>query len=100
MNLVGQTDVPTLAGLLTHARALVGNDSGATHLGASIRIPVTAVFGPTDERLTAPRAVAAHTVLTSAVWCRPCMLRECPIDHRCMRGVSADAVADATRRML
>jgi heptosyltransferase-2 len=100
MNLAGRTDVPTLAGLLAHARALVGNDSGAMHLGASIGVPVTAVFGPTDERLTAPRAAAAHAVLTHQVWCRPCMLRECPLDHRCMRGVSADAVADATRRML
>jgi heptosyltransferase-2 len=100
MNLAGRTDVPTLAGLLAHARALVGNDSGAMHLGASIGVPVTAVFGPTDERLTAPRAAAAHAVLMHQVWCRPCMLRECPLDHRCMRGVSADAVADATRRML
>jgi lipopolysaccharide heptosyltransferase II len=100
LNLVGRTDVPTLAGLLTCARALVTNDSGAMHLGAAIGVPVTAVFGPTDERLTAPRAVAAHTVLTHSVWCRPCMLRECPLDHACMRGVAVDAVALATRRMM
>jgi heptosyltransferase-2 len=100
LNFVGRTDVPTLAGLLTCARALVTNDSGAMHLGAAIGVPVTAVFGPTDERLTAPRAVAAHTVLTHSVWCRPCMLRECPLDHACMRGVAVDAVALATRRMM
>jgi len=100
LNLVGRTDVPTLAGLLTCARALVTNDSGAMHLAAAVGVPVTAVFGPTDERLTAPRATAAHAVLTHPVWCRPCMLRECPLDHACMRGVAVDAVADATRRML
>jgi heptosyltransferase-2 len=100
LNLVGRTDLPTLAGLLTSVRALVTNDSGAMHLAAAIGVPVTAVFGPTDERLTAPRAVAAHAVLTNPVWCRPCMLRECPLDHQCMRGVPVAAVADATRRML
>ena len=100
MNLVGRTDVPTLAGLFTHVRALVGNDSGAVHMAASIGVPVTAVFGPTDERLTAPRALTSHTVLTNPVWCRPCMLRECPLDHECMRGVSANSVAGAMRRIL
>ena len=100
LNLVGRTDLPTLGGVLAQCRSLVTNDSGAMHLGAAIGVPVTAVFGPTDERLTAPRAVAVHTVLTHPVWCRPCMLRECPLDHACMRGVAVDAVADATRRML
>jgi hypothetical protein len=28
------------------------------------------------------------------------MLRECPIDHRCMRGVGVGAVVDAARRTL
>jgi lipopolysaccharide heptosyltransferase II len=99
LNLLG-TSVPVLAGLLTSVRALVTNDSGAMHLGAAVGVPVTAVFGPTDERLTAPRSGSAHAVLTHTVWCRPCMLRECPLDHQCMRGVSVDAVANATRRML
>jgi heptosyltransferase II len=39
-------------------------------------------------------------VLVHPVWCRPCMLRECPIDHRCMRGVRVAAVLDAARRTL
>ena len=106
LNVIGLTDIPTLAGVLVHARALVSNDSGAMHVGAAVGLPVTAVFGPLDERLTGPRGVvrlkpdATHTVLTHPVWCRPCMLRECPLDHRCMRGVHVNAVLDATRRML
>ncbi len=99
VDLVGRTDVPTLAGVLAHARALVANDSGVMHLGAALGVPTTALFGPTDERLTAPRSASAHAVLTHPVWCRPCMLRECPLDHQCMRGISVAAVADAARRM-
>ena len=98
LNLMG-TDLPTLAGILSACRALVSNDSGAMHLGAAIGVRVTAVFGPTDERLTRP-AGDGHIVLTNQVWCRPCMMRECPIDHRCMRGVGVDRVVGAVRQML
>jgi lipopolysaccharide heptosyltransferase II len=97
LNLIGQTDVATLAGVLTLARAVVSNDSGAMHLGAALGVPVTAVFGPTDERLTAPPKAI---VLSHSVWCRPCHLRTCPIDHRCMRGVQVDAVLRAARQAL
>ena len=100
LNVIGRTDVPTLAGVLTLARALVSNDSGAMHLGAALGVPVTAVFGPTDERVTSPRSSAATDVLSHPVWCRPCRLRECPLDHRCMRGVRVDVVAASARRML
>ena len=93
------TDLPTLAGILAACRALVSNDSGAMHLGAALGIRVTAVFGPTDERVTRP-AGDAHVVLTHEVWCRPCLMRECPIDHRCMRGIGVDRVVGAVRQML
>ena len=53
-NAVGQTDLPALAGLLANCRALVTNDSGAMHLAAAIGVPVTAVFGPTNDRATHP----------------------------------------------
>ena len=99
IDLVGKTDLPTLAGVLTHCRALVTNDSGAMHLAAAAGVPVTAVFGPTNELATGPIG-DAHAIVTNDVWCRPCMLRECPLDHRCLRGVSAASVAAAARRTL
>jgi heptosyltransferase-2 len=98
LNLVGATDLPALAGVLVTCRALVTNDSGAMHLAAALGVRVTAVFGPTNERETAP--AGPHAVLTNDVACRPCMLRECPIDHRCMRGVGVDRVLAETRRTL
>ena len=98
-NLAGRTDLATLAGVLSHCRGLVTNDSGAMHLAAAVGTSVTAVFGPTDDTATRPIG-DAHAVLTHPVWCRPCMLRECPIDHRCMRGVTPAVVLDAARRVL
>jgi heptosyltransferase-2 len=99
LDLTGATDLATLAGVFTHCRALVTNDSGAMHLAAAVGTPVTAAFGPTDDRATRP-AGEAHTVIVGEAWCRPCMLRECPIDHRCMRSIAAGRVAAATRRWL
>jgi heptosyltransferase-2 len=99
INLVGRTDLRQLIGVLALCAAFVSNDSGAMHLAAALGVPVVALFGPTDDRVTAPIADRAR-VLTSAAWCRPCLLRECPLDHRCMTGIEADAVVRAAGEML
>jgi heptosyltransferase-2 len=99
VDLAGRTDLATLAGVLVLSRALITNDSGGMHLGAAVGTPTTAVFGPTDERATRPIG-DAHTVVTGSAWCRPCMLRECPLDHRCMRGIEVAPVAAAALRTL
>lgn len=100
VDLAGRTDLPTLAGLLAEARAVVANDSGAMHLAAAVGAPVTAIFGPTNERRTSPLRAGpdapAPIIVSTDVWCRPCMLRECPIDHRCMTRISATRVHAAT----
>lgn len=99
VDLVGRTDLPTLAGVFSACRALVSNDSGAMHLAAAVGTTVTAVFGPTDECATRPIG-DAHRVIAGPAWCRPCLLRECPLDHRCMRGIDVAPVAAAARRTL
>ncbi len=98
LNLIGRTDLPALIGLLAECRTLIAGDSGAMHLAAALGVPVTAIFGPTDERLTAP--IGGHAVLTHPVWCRPCFFRDCPIDHRCMTRISEDRVLAAAGRWL
>jgi heptosyltransferase-2 len=94
-----KSDLSTLAGILSQAHAVVSNDSGAMHLAAAVGTKVVAIFGPTRERATAPLSAGppapAPVVITHDVFCRPCMLRECPIDHRCMRGITAADVLKA-----
>jgi heptosyltransferase-2 len=89
-------DVPSLVGLdtpdilpavLAEVDVLVGGDTGVTHLAAALDTAVVALFGPTDPRLSAPRGRAA--VVAHPVACAPCFYRECPIDHPCMRGITA-----------
>jgi heptosyltransferase-2 len=100
INLIGRTDLSTLSGVLVRCRALLTNDSGAMHFAAALGLNTSAVIGPTRERETAAVGSGRHAVLTHPVWCRPCMLRECPLDHQCMRGVRVDTVLASTRRAL
>ena len=98
VNLIGRTDLSQLIGLVALCRTFVSGDSGAMHLAAAMGVRVTAIFGPTDERLTAP--IGSHAVLTHAVRCRPCFFHDCPIDHRCMTRISEDRVFQAAAGML
>jgi heptosyltransferase-2 len=92
VNAIGKTDVTCLAGVLARCRVAVSNDSGAMHVAAAVGTHVIVPFGPTDPRATAP--LGPHTVLTADVFCRPCHLRTCPIDHRCMRRIGPERVMD------
>lgn len=97
INLIGQTTLRQLVGVASRCAAFVSNDSGAMHVAAALGVPLTAIFGPTDERATAPAGAGASHVILRKVFCRPCMLRECPIDHRCMKRIDVDAVQDSVR---
>jgi heptosyltransferase-2 len=102
IDLTGATTLPVLAGVLTLAAGCVSNDSGAMHLAGAVGTPLVAIFGPTREKETAPltRQGGRAEVLTNQVWCRPCMLRECPIDHRCMKGLRPERVFDTVRTLM
>ena len=98
IDLVGQTSLGTLAGVLSRAAVCVSNDAGGMHLASALGRPVVAIFGPTDERSTRP--TGDHDLIVEPVFCRPCMLRDCPIDHRCMKRITVDRVYDAVRQRL
>jgi heptosyltransferase-2 len=101
-DLTGATTLQTLAGVMSLAAACVSNDSGAMHVAGAAGTPLTAIFGPTRDRETAPltRHGGRADVLVNPVWCRPCMLRECPIDHRCMKGLRPERVFESVRVLM
>ncbi len=98
VNLAGRTSIGALIGLIARMTAFISNDSGAMHVAAALGRPVVAIFGPTDERRTKP--LGDQAVLHADVFCRPCMLRDCPIDHRCMKRVTVDDVYAAVSARL
>jgi len=93
-SLVGRDRLDLLPRLLARLACLVSSDTGVAHLAAAVGTPTVTLFGPTDARLTAPRSRAARRVEGRAP-CAPCFLPRCPIDHVCMRDITADSVAEA-----
>jgi heptosyltransferase-2 len=92
--LTGATTIRQLMAVIKRCSLLVTNDTGPMHVASALGVPVVAIFGPTDWRTTSPSG-SEHALLRHPVDCAPCMLRECPIDHRCMTGVTADEVYQA-----
>lgn len=89
--LTGHTDLSMSVAVLSLVDLLVSNDTGPAHIAAALGRPTLAVFGPTDPIRTRPFS-AAGEVLREPPACAPCMLRDCPIDHRCMTAISAAQV--------
>jgi lipopolysaccharide heptosyltransferase II len=96
-NLAGQTSLRELMALLKLCRLLITNDTGPMHVAAALGTPVVVPFGSTSPELTGPGLPGdpRHRLLKSDVPCSPCFLRECPIDFRCMNGISVERVVDA-----
>ncbi|HEX5645676.1 MAG TPA: lipopolysaccharide heptosyltransferase II [Nitrospira sp.] len=92
--LSGATTIRELMAVTKRCRLLVTNDTGPMHIAAACGVPVVAVFGPTDWRTTAPYG-QEQSIVREPVDCAPCLLRECPIDHRCMTRVPVDRVYEA-----
>lgn len=87
----GETTLRQSMALLEQCRLVVSNDSGLMHVAASLGVPVISIFGSTDPGATGPLGPFAR-ILQNPVPCSPCGLRVCPIDFRCMEGLSVDTV--------
>jgi lipopolysaccharide heptosyltransferase II len=99
VNRIGQTTLDQLILALRECRLLLTNDTGTMHLASLLGVPVVAIFGSTEPRLTGPLG-DRHIVLRHHVECSPCFLRECPIDFRCMKAVAVQEVVDAVLSIL
>lgn len=99
LNRIGQTSLEHLSDELRECRLLLTNDTGTMHLATLLGVPVIAIFGSTEHRLTGPLG-SGHTVVRHHVECSPCFLRECPIDFRCMHAVTSAEVTQAVLRCL
>jgi len=94
LNLAGKTSLGQFIELAAACRLYLTNDSGAMHIASALGVPTVAIFGPTDSIATGPTGPAT-VVVRESVSCSPCLLRECPIDHRCMTRVTVDRVVRA-----
>jgi heptosyltransferase-2 len=97
--LTGKTTVAEAAATISVADILITNDTGPAHIGAAVGTPTLVIFGPTNPLTTRPFAPAAE-IIRHPPECAPCMLRDCPIDHRCMTAITPDEVFERARAIL
>ena len=98
-DLTGETDIESAAGVLSEIDLLISNDMGLAHLAPAVGTETLVIFGPTNQATTRPFSERA-LVISANVECSPCMLRDCPIDHRCMTRISVDEVFERAKASL
>jgi heptosyltransferase-2 len=91
--LTGKTTVAEAVAIISIADVLITNDTGPAHVGAATGTPTLVIFGPTNPLTTYPLSAAA-AIIRHPPDCAPCMLRDCPIDHRCMTAIAPEEVFD------
>jgi len=96
VNLAGKTTLWTLGALIEHARMLVCNDSGVSHIAAALGRLSVVVSSGADVTRWAPLNHTLHHVLWHLVPCRPCTFSHCPYDHPCAKAITAEMVIEAT----
>jgi heptosyltransferase-2 len=97
--LTGRTNLAQAVAVLSLVDLLVTNDTGPAHISSALGRPTLVIFGPTDPRTTRPFAASAE-ILRRPPDCAPCMLRDCPIDHRCMTAISPEEVFQRAAAMM
>jgi lipopolysaccharide heptosyltransferase II len=100
VNLAGETGMTELIGALDACDLLISNDTGPAHVAAALGRPTLTIFGPTNEFETSPRGARAEAIRAEGVECARCMLRDCPIDHRCMTRVAPSEVFERALKLL
>jgi heptosyltransferase-2 len=97
--LTGKTSLDQITALLGLVDLVVTNDTGPAHIAAALGCPTIVIFGPTNPLTTRPFSFRAE-IIRHPPDCAPCMLRDCPIDHRCMTAITVDEVFERSHALL
>jgi heptosyltransferase-2 len=99
LTLTGETDLAELVATLSLVDLLVTNDTGPAHIASALGRPTLVIFGPTNPLTTRPFSPFGE-IVRKPPDCAPCMLRDCPIDHRCMTAITPADVFERARTLL
>ncbi|MDL2285009.1 lipopolysaccharide heptosyltransferase II [Oxalobacter sp. OttesenSCG-928-P03] len=91
INLVGQTRLAEAVAIIRHAGALIGVDTGLTHMGIAFGIPTIAIFGSTCPYTRTERQNAR--VIWLGLDCSPCRRKPtCHGKFDCLRNITPERI--------
>ncbi|HNS15324.1 MAG TPA: glycosyltransferase family 9 protein [Syntrophorhabdaceae bacterium] len=91
------TNIPQLYAMLEKVDMYIGGDTGVMHLAAAAKIPVVAIFGPTDVKINAPYGLN-NVIVRKEISCSPCKKKDCR-ERTCIESISVEDVFEAVKRM-
>lgn len=94
--LTGKTDLAEAVAVLSVVDLLITNDTGPAHIAPALGTKTIVIFGPTKHETTRPFSDLAE-IIRKPPACAPCMLRDCPIDHRCMTAITPREVFETAK---
>ena len=102
IDLVAQTSLSDLIGVIEGAYGLVATDTGTAHLSSAVNTEVFALIGPTPADVTGPYQSPYNKVhiISSNQECAPCykteVMRQCK-DNICMQEISVEMVYNSIK---
>ena len=98
INAVGKTSIAETPAWIAAAAAVVGVDTGLTHMGVALQRPTVAIFGSTCPYLEG--GAGPLRVLYEALPCSPCQRRpSCEGTFTCLRMITPERVMEAVTDM-
>jgi heptosyltransferase II len=93
INLCGRTTLKEAAAWMRAATAVLGNDSGLSHLAAACGVPVLALYGATDPGGSTPWGPHSRGLRKEGVPCAPCFKPACfTPGHSCLEDIGPEQV--------
>lgn len=102
LDLVGQTPLVDLIGIIEGAVGLVATDTGTAHMASAVNTEVFALIGPTPANETGPYQTPYNKVniISANLECSPCykteVMKNCK-DNICMKQISVEMVYNSIK---
>ena len=92
-----RSSITELIALTRRARLFIGGDTGPLHLAAALRVPVVAIYGPTDPARNGP--YGTRSVVLRSAESVTSHARRNAVDEG-MLGIGSESVVRAARELL
>ena len=93
------TTIADVVALARGAAVMVSGDTGPTHIGAAVGVPLVGIYGPTRPERNGPWRAGDETVSRADI-CQCHHRRRCTMAKMCLLDISANEVITAVERRL